>query len=146
MRCHCRCFRKKMKISPPVLPASFSRTFINFKKMCFIYHDKCINGNNIHIEGSVRRCEMDVPRRVRFFCDQYILRKSCYTKYTISSTRKSDESHNDKENENKCLMCEVLSPKLTTTMRHKVTMETSSTYKDLAGSTKKQKTKSVFEL
>ena len=37
------------------------------------------------------------------------------------------------------------SPKFTMTMRHKVTMETSSTYKNLAGSTKKQKTKSVFE-
>lgn len=50
---------------------------------------------------------MDVPRRIRFFCDQYILRKSYYTKYTINSTRKSDESHNDKENENKYLVCKV---------------------------------------
>lgn len=50
---------------------------------------------------------MDVPRRIRFFCDQYILRKSYYTKYTINSTRKSDESHNDKENENKYLIYKV---------------------------------------
>ena len=50
---------------------------------------------------------MNVPRRIRFFYDQYILRKSYYTKYTINSTRKSDESHNDKENENKYLIYKV---------------------------------------
>ena len=48
-------------------PRSTSRLFTNFKKMCFICNDKCIEDNNTFNVGVIGRSEMDCAKRRFFF-------------------------------------------------------------------------------
>ena len=48
-------------------PRSTSRLFTNFKKMCFICNDKCIEDNNTFNVGVIGRSEMDCAKRHFFF-------------------------------------------------------------------------------